>query len=175
MKHLLLILIISGFFSCSKYTEQLAEKDLTKAYVNYPVKTAEKTRGWFPCITKQSDTVLVTKDSTVYIDCPDLPTIIHEPGSTDTIIVHNIVKVPVNLPVRTQVITKYIEDSAKIKTMQSTIDEKDKAAARDEVTIKVLQNNLDEMKSKRDKWRTRFFILAGIFAVAILLRIKRII
>ncbi|MCL5459684.1 hypothetical protein M3M33_13700, partial [Loigolactobacillus coryniformis] len=89
-------------------------------------KVAEITRAEFPCTTTKADTVISTKDSLIWIDCPDntvvtaadytgpdtVTRIIRLPGSVKT------VRVPVTLPVKTVTIVQKVEDSATIYTLQ---------------------------------------------------------
>lgn len=172
---ILVLLAVIFFCSCTpKYTEQAAIQGVNKANDNYPAPVANWLRGKYPCITKASDTTVLTKDSVVYLECPDLPVIVHEPGTTDTVYKTNTVKVPFHLPVQVQRITTYIEDSAKIKSMAEIINTLSKKSEEQQAKIETLKQDLDTMKGKRDYWRIRFFILAGIFGAAIFLRIKRI-
>lgn len=173
----IILVLLAVVFICSctpKYTEQAAIEGVNKANDNYPAPVASWLRGKYPCIIKASDTTTLTKDSIVYLQCPDLPLIVHEPGTTDTVYKTNTVKVPFHLPVQVQRITTYIEDSAKIKVMFSHIAELDDTLDKYEKDIKAIANDYMVMKGKRDYWRIRFFILAGAFGLAILLRIKRI-
>lgn len=172
---ILVLLAVIYLCSCTpKYTEQAAIQGVNKANDNYPAPVANWLRGKYPCITKASDTTVLTKDSIVYLECPDLPLIVHEPGTTDTVYKTNTVKVPFHLPVQVQRITTYIEDSAKIKSMSEIINTLSKKSDEQQAKIETLKQDLDTMKGKRDYWRIRFFILAGIFGAAIFLRIKRI-
>jgi hypothetical protein len=144
--YILFLVCIILLASCQKYPVSQAVKDLNKAYLNYPDTTASKTRGWFPCTTTKVDTVVTSKDSIVYVDCPDLPEIITMPGSTDTIIKEKFIKVPFTLPVKYVTVTKTIEDSAKIKLMARDISEKDKVIAE-------LKADNDKLKHSRNRWR----------------------
>lgn len=155
------------FGSCSRYTPTKAVEQINKANNTYPGTVAELTRKWYPCITRSSDTVVLTKDSVIYIECPDLPEVI-DGGRVDTFIIENVktktVRVPVTIPVRTQVVTKYIEDSAKIKVLTAAYDG----------AVKLLEKEKEkyaEMKQARNKWRKWCLITWGIIVLAIFLRI----
>lgn len=110
----LLILILSG---C--YTAKKAEQQVNKADSKYPEIVAKLARDKYPCTDiLKPDTAVIWKDTTIYIDCPDtLTTTDFGIVRYDTInnIITRIVKVPVTLPVRIQTITKWYEDSAKLK------------------------------------------------------------
>ena len=120
MKYLLIIII---FFTACNATKQSA-KHLNKAFKKDRVYVAKVTRDSFPCTELfRTDTAFVYTDSTVWIDCPDYHTADSGKMVHDTIKFPNketfkYIKVPVKLPVRTEIITKYIEDSAKIVIAQ---------------------------------------------------------
>ena len=113
------------------YTQKKASWQVDKATSKYPALVAEKTRHNFPCITKSVDTLESVKDSLIYIDCPDnsaINTINEGYESNDTIVKINtiykdkIVRVPVNIPVKTVYITQKIKDSAEIYILNTTIN-----------------------------------------------------
>ena len=161
-----LLLPLVFLFSCSKYTEPTAIKQTTKANDKYPESIAKLVRGWYPCTITETNTVIETRDSIVYVDCPDLPQIIHEPGDTvySTQTVLKTVKVPVHLPVEVRYITKWVEDSAKIFVLNAEV-------GRHKIALSKLQADLDTMTDKRDYWRFRFFILLGIVILYAALKI----
>ena len=119
---ILLILIIAGLSACTT-----AEKLTYKAISKDKAKVAEITRAEFPCTTTKADTVISTKDSLIWIECPDNTVVtaadytgpdtvtrfIRLPGSVRT------VRVPVTLPVKTVTIVQKVEDSAKIYVLQA--------------------------------------------------------
>jgi hypothetical protein len=164
---LLLFAIVVALSSCApKYPVEKAIEQVNKANNKYPSPVADWLRGKYPCITRSADTVITSKDSVVYVDCPDLPVIVHEPGSTDTIIQTQtkVIRVPVTLPVQVQTITKYIEDSAKIKVMTVEIGDLKNEGTK-------LQQKYDDMKESRDWYKKWFFILLGIVVVYVGLRV----
>jgi hypothetical protein len=165
MKHIVIISLIF-ICSCSKYTEPTAIKQTTKANDKYPESVAKLVRGWYPCTTTEVNTVIETRDSIVYVDCPDLPQIIHEPNDTiySTQAVLKTIKVPVHLPVEIRYITKWVEDSAKIFIMT-----KDNKQLYDK-NIQ-LSDEIGQMTDNRDYWRIRFFILLGIVILYAALKI----
>lgn len=105
---------------CSKYNDQEALKQLIKAEALKPKVTAEFVQEHFPCSTK-TDTIVQTQTDYKYIDviCPPVD------STSDTIYIDKIkvvnktsvVKRTIALPSKTITITKYFEDSAKIKSL----------------------------------------------------------
>ena len=166
MKYRLIIAILAAvalMASCApKYTPDKAIASVDKANSHFPTPVAEWTRKHYPCITKASDTVVLSRDSIIYVDCPDLPQIVHEAGTTDTVYSTKTIRVPVHLPVQTQYITKYIEDSAKIKVMQAAIDglNAELTATKNQLDTKTKQ--ADEYRQERNKLRWILFVIIGI-------------
>lgn len=160
------IILIIALSSCSKYTQEKAITDVNKANDKYPAPVADWLRGKYPCITKASDTVLLTKDSVIYIECPDLPDVVHvvDPNIPDTVVRTKIIKVPVTLPIRTQLITKYIEDSAKIKVLTEEV-----RLYTDKYNEKV--RLYIDLKESRNKWRKWCLITWGVIILYFGLRI----
>lgn len=156
---LMLFAMLMGVTSCNKYTPQIAEEQVTKAYVKYTPMVAKKTRGWFPCIDKKVDTVITQKDSLIYIDCPD----VSNGTATDYAGVDTIyktvtkvtpgktVKVPVYLPVKTITIEKKIEDSAKIKQLNDALMQSVNETAKANDTIEKLEAKVTK-KNKYLLW-----------------------
>jgi len=154
-KYLLLILILTGCSTAKELLDKAEKKD--------PAIVAKYARDKYPCTDLlKPDTAVIWKDSTVYIDCPEVTTTF-ETVRFDTInnVVTKIVKVPVNMPVRTQTITKWYEDSAKLKILnveatacQESV--KKLQAANDKQAIKISR------KSKENWiWRIIALCLAG--------------
>ena len=116
------VLLLQG---CSKYNPEDALHDLNRANDKHPIVTAKFVNDKFPCNIK-SDTVVNTKIEYKYMDviCPPSDST----NMKDTIYVDkvrvvqksNIVKRVVALPSKTITITKYYEDSAKIKELALT-------------------------------------------------------
>lgn len=118
----ILLAILASLGGCTT-----AEKLTYKAMAKDKAKVAEITRAEFPCTTTKADTVISTKDSLIWIECPDntvvtaadytgpdtVTRIIRLPGSVRT------VRVPVTLPVKTVTIVQKVEDSAKIYVLQA--------------------------------------------------------
>ena len=107
---------------CSKYNPEDALHDLNKANNKQPLTTAKFVNEKFPCNIK-SDTIVNTKIEYKYMDviCPPADSL----SLKDTVYIdkvkvvqkNNIVKRIVALPSKTITITKYYEDSAKIKEL----------------------------------------------------------
>lgn len=121
-KYYLLLSLVFCLGGCSKYTPDEAWKDLNKANNKQPEVTADFVNQKFPCNIK-ADTIVQTKVDYKYIDviCPP----VDSASLLDTIYIDkikvvnktNVVKRTIALPAKTITITKYFEDSAKIKSL----------------------------------------------------------
>ena len=125
MKQILLSLLIS-IFIVACYGPKKATEQTNKALTRYPETVAAITRAAFPCTTIKADTIISTKDSVVFIDCPEQPENTGPQYLIDTIhitttkvLTGKTIRVPVNLPVRTVTIIQKIEDSAKIYLLRA--------------------------------------------------------
>ena len=152
MKYILLIVILA---SCNS-TKQAA-KHLGKAFKKDAALVARVTRDSFPCTELlKTDTTFVVTDSTVYVDCPDYSNISDTKEIHDTlrsqIVTTKFIKVPVKLPVKTTIINRYFEDSAKIKLSNNDLSK--------------IGKSRDEYKGKAE--RRGKLILWLLIAVAIL-------
>ena len=117
MKYLILILFLSSCSTAKELIDKAEKKD--------PKSVAEYAREKYPCKDLlKNDTAVIWRDSTIYIECPD--TSANNPYEvvrfdtvnnviTKIVPVIKTIRVPVNVPIRTQVITKWYEDSAKMK------------------------------------------------------------
>lgn len=122
INYYLCLMLILCLGSCSKYTPDEALKDLNKANDRQPKVTTDFVNDHFPCNTK-SDTIVQTKIDYKYIDvvCPP----IDSSNLLDTIYLDKIkvvnktsvIKRTIALPSKVITITKYFEDSAKIKSL----------------------------------------------------------
>jgi len=113
MRYIILLLLLTG---C--YTAKKAEQQVNKANDHYPGVVAKLARDKYPCTNLlRPDTTILYRDTLVYIDCPDSIPATFEVVRRDTInnVVTKTVRVPVNLPIRERIITKWYEDSAKLK------------------------------------------------------------
>ena len=115
MKKLLMILTVV-ISSC--YTPNKANKELKKAYDNYPEQVAEFTRDKFPCKETGIDTIISTEYDFIEIKCPDssqqsqvIDTIfLTKPTKPKTYIIYK--DKFVAIPSTTKVITKIVRDSS---------------------------------------------------------------
>jgi len=156
MKYLLLILILTGCSTAKELLDKAEKKD--------PAIVAKYARDKYPCTDLlKPDTAVIWKDSLVYIDCPEVTATTFETVRFDTInnVVTNIVKVPVNMPVRTQTITKWYEDSAKLKILNV-----EATACLDSVKKLTESNDKQAVKiSRKSKenwiWRVIALVLIG--------------
>lgn len=155
---LLLIIIIAMIYGCSS-----AQKLMDKAERKDPEIVAKYARDKYPCTDLLTpDTTIIYKDSLIFVDveCPDvIPSEIVVKTDTIKNTIIKTIRVPVNLPVQIKYITKWYEDSAKLKICdialnKAHIDNKNLQAANDTLTAKVYHKGLENWI-----WR----IVASIF------------
>lgn len=105
----LMVLLFSGCSTAKELLDKAEKKD--------PAIVAKYARDKFPCTDLlKPDTLTVYQDSLVYIDCPSEGTdIITFVDTLNTRVPGKTIRVPVNIPVRTQIVTKWYEDSAKLR------------------------------------------------------------
>lgn len=144
MKYLILLILLAGCSSAKELMDKAEKKDATIV--------AEYARQKYPCKDLlKPDTAVIWKDTTVYIDCPDtikgndFEVIVTKTDTVNKTTVRT-VRVPVNMPVRTQVITKWYEDSAKQKICAVQI-------ANLGVQITNLQRDTASLTASRDNWK----------------------
>jgi len=126
MKKLLMILTVL-ISSC--YTSNKANKDLNKAYENYPEAVATFARDKFPCKETGIDSIIRTEYDFIEIKCPDSSSQV-----IDTLYLTKPIKPKsyiiykdkfVAIPSTTKIITKYIKDSTcEILLNKSVMDAK---------------------------------------------------
>lgn len=128
MKKLLMILMVV-ISSC--YTPNKANKELKKAYENYPEAVATFARDKFPCKETGVDTVISTEYDFIEIKCPDsseqsqvIDTIfLTKPTKPKTYIIYK--DKFIAIPSTTKVITKVVRDSTcEILLNKSVMDAK---------------------------------------------------
>jgi len=158
MKYLLIILIFTG---C--YTQKKAQQQVDKADSHYPEIVAKLARDKYPCTDLlKPDTVVTVQDSLIFveIECPEVTTEIIRTDTVNNVITRT-VRVPVNMPVQIRTVTKWYEDSAKLKilTLEATAFQqsvKTLQAANDKQAVKIAR------KSKENWiWRVIAIILAA--------------
>lgn len=122
MKYLFLLML---FASC--YTPNKAIKDAQKSIRKHPLSVLPIFRNQFPCIVTDADTIYQVHDTIIEVPCPT--EIVHE-TKIDTIkgviVQTKIVKIPVRVQLPGRIITKYIEDSSKLKELSIQINDKNK-------------------------------------------------
>ena len=169
MKQALLSLLIAvAIVGC--YTQKKATEQTQKALIKYPEVVANVARTAFPCVTTKSDTIVTSKDSIIFIDCPETPENPAPEYLRDTIT--NTVtkyikgetkyyKVPVTLPIRTITVIKTVEDSAKIFILQAEIDR-----------LKAYGVKVDRKLHKRNKAILWLIIILSLSLVGNYLQLK---
>lgn len=122
MKYLFILML---FASC--YTPNKAIKDAQKSIRKHPLSVLPIFRNQFPCIVTDADTIYQVHDTIIEVPCPT--EIVHE-TKIDTIkgviVQTKIVKIPVRVQLPGRIITKYIEDSSKLKELSIQINDKNK-------------------------------------------------
>ena len=110
------IMLIVWLASC--YTPQKAVQQSQRAISKHPAAVLPIFRGAFPCITTHTDTFLTTVDTIINIDCPDTSAVqyftLHD-TITGIKYIDRVKSVPVKVQLPGRIITKYIEDSSKLK------------------------------------------------------------
>lgn len=138
---LILVGILIVLFNGCKTPQQLMDKAERKN----PAIVAEYARDKYPCTELlKPDTAVIFKDTTIYVDCPDTAqTSPYEVTVTDTVnrIVTKTIRVPVTIRLPGTTITKWYEDSAKLKLAELQIQGLQKDTTR-------LQAQVDEYQGK---------------------------
>lgn len=114
---LILIGILIMCFSSCKTAEEL----LNKAEKKDPAIVAKLARDKYPCTDLlKPDTAIVYQDSLVFVDveCPEAgqPAEVIRVDTVNNVITRT-VRVPVNMPVQVRTVTRWYEDSAKLKVL----------------------------------------------------------
>lgn len=161
IKYLCLALVL---FGCSKYTPDDAIKDMNKANRLQPKAVADYVGDKFPCTPKTDS---ITKIDTMYqymdVICPPSDTI----SNSDTIYLRkNIIKKDtirkyIAIPTKKITIIKYVEDSAKIKSLSIANSQ----------TLEELKKCSDK-KDKNSEWIKWLIICLAISIIANLIQLK---
>lgn len=117
MKYLIIIILLAGCSTAKELLDKAEKKD--------PAIVAQYARDKYPCTDLlKPDTAIIYQDSLIYIDCPETPTNTFEVVRYDTVnnVITKVVKVPVNMPVQVKTITKWYEDSAKLKIYRLQVE-----------------------------------------------------
>lgn len=130
-------LLVAIFLLGGCYTQNKAVKQVNKALGSYPEIVAKIALDSFPCDVIKSDTTISVSnyDTTILVECPVRDTVLNS--------VHDTVKLYVKLPYKTKTvyITKFLESTAKLTIMKSSLDSLTK------VTTSIKKSN-DELTSK---------------------------
>jgi len=150
IKLIIIGIVIMCFNSC--YNAQKATEQVNKADSKFPEIVAKLARDKYPCTDLlKPDTLVTIKDSLVFVDveCPDsitTETIV----KTDTLnnVITKTIRVPVNMPIQIRTITKWFEDSAKLKLAAISLNnlQQDTANYRKQIV------KLDGKVATRNKW-----------------------
>lgn len=163
---ILIGLVIMMFSRCST-----AKELLEKAEKKDPAIVAAYARDKYPCTDLlRPDTVTLYEDSLVFIECPDslyssndyanvITDTLWQPGQVRT------VRVPVKILVPSQVITRWYEDSAKLKVL--AVDIGKCTTERD-----ALKASNDSLKAKANRRGIENWIWRVIAAVLLFFWIK---
>lgn len=169
MKRLFQLILIGFLIMCFSrcYNSQKAAQQVTKANDKFPEIVAQIARDKYPCTDLlKPDTSTVLKDTIVYIDCPDNKNP-YEVVKYDTVnnVVTKIVpitkttKVPVTLPVKTEYITKWFEDSAKLKIASVNAEKQQKSIEK----LQASNDKLSKQSAHRGKENWFWRIVASFF------------
>lgn len=154
---LIAMAFISALTGC--YTQKKATEQVEKANDKFPAIVAKLARDKYPCKDLlKPDTTTIYQDSIILveIECPELPTEVIRVDTVNNVITRT-VRVPVNMPVQIRTVTKWYEDSAKLKlfTLQVESLQADTASLRQE-TVK-----LSGKVSSRNKWLLWLIIICA--------------
>ena len=163
---LIIVWIVIFFSSCST-----AKELIDKAEKKDPAAVAKYTREKYPCEeVLLPTTVTEVHDTLIYIECPETtPAAEYMAGRTDTIRVAGpmrTIRIPVTLPVRTEYITRWFEDSAYKKVAAFELSKM-------QAENQKLTEKLGAMTSSRNWFRKWFWIL--IIAIGVFVVIKLVI
>ncbi len=148
------------------YTSDKAQHQVNKADAKYPEIVAKLARDKYPCTELlKNDTAVIFKDTTIYVDvdCPDTSSTNNfETIRTDTInkVITKTVRVPVNVQLPQKIITKYFEDSAKLKLASIDLNKANTAIEK----LQASNDQLSKQNSRKSKenWVWRIIALCLI-------------
>jgi len=141
----------------SCYTSNKANKDINKAYENYPETVAAFTRDKFPCKETDVDSVVKTEYDFIEIKCPDqaepvqvIDTLyLTKPARPKTYIVYK--NKFVAIPTTTKIITKIVRDSSCEILLKKSVE---------------TQQNYVRKNEKQADWIKWLLILLGISIIS---------
>lgn len=156
MRYLLILLILAGCSSAKELMDKAEKKD--------PAIVAKYARDKYPCTDLlKPDTAIIYQDSVVYIDCPETPTNTFEVVRYDTVnnIITKVVRVPVNMPVQVKTITKWYEDSAKVKLLTEALNKANTANEKLQASCDKLAGKVARKSKENWIWRVIALCLIG--------------
>jgi hypothetical protein len=151
MRYIFLLML---FASC--YTPNKAIKDARKALDNHPAHVLPIFRNAFPCIVTDADTIYQVHDTIIEIPCPTETKVDTIKG---IIVQTKIVKVPVRVQLPGRIITKYIEDSSKLKELGLQIYRYEQDILEKDKRIEKLENKI-ERRNKLIWWLIIAFLIS---------------
>jgi len=149
MKYLLIILILAGCSTAKELLDKAERKD--------PAIVAKYARDKYPCTDLlKPDTAIVWRDSTIYIECPDnsnpFEVVITKTDTVNNVVTRTI-KVPVKVQIPGKVVTRWYEDSAKLKIYATELNNCNTEVQ----TLKASNDSLSKKAARRGKenwiWR----------------------
>lgn len=165
MKKTTIQLIIIGILIMLFNSCQTAKQLMDKAERKNPAIVAEYARDKYPCTDLlKPDTAVIFKDTTIYVDCPDTAqTSPYEVTVTDTVnrIVTKTIRVPVTIRLPGTTITKYYEDSAKLKLAALQIQGLQKDTTRLQAQVEKYEG-----KARRRGWENWIWRLIALSLIA---------
>ena len=156
MKYLILIIFFVG---C--YTPKKADRQLNRAYVNYPAIVADKTSKWFPCIP-----VEIKRDSVRYVAfLHQIDTLLEVKRDTiiDTIFLEKI------CPER-KVLIRYKELLKSVPPIHDTIKIKDMSCEAILSDLRAKNENLRDKSEGKNKWIISLLIALCVSIILHLIR-----
>jgi hypothetical protein len=146
-------ILVAVFLLGGCYTQNKAVKQVNKALGSYPQIVAKIALDSFPCNVIKSDTTISVSnyDTTLLVECP----------VRDTVLNHDTVKLYVKLPYKTKTvyITNFLESTAKLTIMKSSLDSLTKVTT----CIKKSAEDLTSKVGRKNKviyWL--IFVLVGL-------------
>jgi PBP1b-binding outer membrane lipoprotein LpoB len=155
-------ILVAAFLLGGCYTQNKAVKQVNKALSSYPELVAKIALDSFPCDVIKSDTTISVSnyDTTILVECPVRDTVLNS--------VHDTVKLYVQLPYKTVYITKFLESTAKLTIMKSSLDSLTK------VTTSIKKSNDDLTSKIGRKNKVIYWLIAFLIGFSIPYLIKLI-
>lgn len=151
MRYIFLLML---FASC--YTPNKAIKDARKALDKHPAHVLGIFRSQFPCIVTASDTIYQVHDTIIEIPCPTETKVDTIKG---VIVQTKYIKVPVRVQLPGRIITKYIEDSSKLKELGLQLYRYEQDILAKDKRIEKLENKI-ERRNKLIWWLIAAFLIS---------------